>query len=163
MIHAETASVADRLRRPILLPTSMAILWSRSSLLTEFWEIVQRFGAWPRASIAEDRKGLRFKLNGVELGRLNWGGQLRLIFGRHACHAIVAERMARVDTRHPGVDSVVLDIRDINDVDRALMLLGFSYLLLDSNHEISLSSDSADTKVSPIPSSDRFNFQRLLL
>jgi Family of unknown function (DUF5519) len=145
MISANTVSAGDRIRRPILLPTSMAIVWSRSSLLAEFWEIVQRFGAWPGASIAEDRSGLRFKVNGIELGRLNWGGQLRPIFGRHAARAIVAERMARVDTRHPGVDAVVLDIRDINDVDHALMLLGFSYLLLDSNHEISHSSESDDT------------------
>src|SRR5580698_8901961 len=90
MMNSQTSSVVSGRRQIVLLPTEAALLWSRTSLLREFWDIVQTVGAWPGAAITEDRGGLRLAVNGVELGRLNWAGQLVVAVGAEARRVIVA-------------------------------------------------------------------------
>jgi hypothetical protein len=110
----------------------MALIWARTSLIRDFWDVVQAVGSWSGAKIIQDRKGLRLTLNHEELGQLNWGGQLIMGFAPIARNAIVAEKMARVDPDQPDAHRVLIDIRNASDVNRALTLLRLAYLTLDS-------------------------------
>src|SRR5476651_967837 len=133
MMRSNIDSVVSSNRQVIILPTAMALVWARTSLIREFWDVVQAVGSWSGAMIIQDRKGLRFTLNHVELGELNWGGQLIIGFGPKARNAIVAEKMARVDPDQPDAHRVLIDIRNASDVNRALTLLRLAYLTLDSD------------------------------
>jgi hypothetical protein len=133
MMRTNTDSVESGNRHVVILPTAMALVWARTSLLREFWDVVQAVGSWSGAMIIQDRKGLRLTLNQVELGRLNWGGQLIIGFGPESRNAIVAEGMARVDPDQPNAHRVLINIRNASDVNRALTLLRLAYLTLDSD------------------------------
>ena len=117
-------------------PSVAAFLWSRTSLLKEFSDLVQEFGRWPGAVIEENRFGLRFTLDGLELGQLNWGGRFVLVFEPEAGNAIMAEKMAEVDPDQPHATAFVIDITSGNDLNQALGLLRFAYLALDLNQNM---------------------------
>jgi hypothetical protein len=161
MIRTCIDSVVSRDRRLVILPTAMARLWSHTSWLSEFWDVVQVFGAWSGAAIIEDRHGLRLTLSGVDLGHLRWGGRLVLPFGPNVRNALVAEKMARIEPERPNANKVVLDIRNATDVNRALSLLRLAYLISDSDRNDRRSSHAQHTLLSPIPSSKRLAFDEI--
>jgi hypothetical protein len=129
MMPAITRSVISPDHRVDILPNAMAALWSRTSILKEFWEVVQTVGNWPGAGIVRDRRGLRLTINGVKLGHLDWDGRLVLPFGPKMRDELVTEKMANRD-RDTGRSFI--DIRTAADVNRALWLLRFAYLIADS-------------------------------
>jgi hypothetical protein len=118
----------------VVLPITMASLWSRTNLIRELWDIVQSVAAWRGARIVESRGGLTLAVNDVNLGHLKWGGQLVLGFGLEARTAIADETIGCNEPDQWG-DVMVFNIRCASDVDRALCLLRFSYLIseLDRN------------------------------
>lgn len=161
-----TGSVVDRGRRAVILPTAMASLWSRSSMLGEFWDIVQAVGAWSGAAIIQSPGGLKLTLNGVQLGQLKWGGRLVLTLAPEARNAILAEKMARSDPDRPGANTVVFDVRGAGDVNQALSLLRFAYLTQDLNRDKpSIENDFPRLNFAriPIPLSNRFARARFLM
>jgi len=114
----------------------MASLWSRSSLMKEFWDVVQAVGTWPGAAITRDRNGLCLTLNDVKLGHLDWGGRLVLSFGPEMRDKLLAEKMANRDRNQPDTGRAIVDIRTADDVDRALWLLRFAYLIEDAKRDV---------------------------
>jgi hypothetical protein len=128
MTHIMTRSAVSRDRRVDILPNAMASLWSRTSMLKEFWDVVQAVGTWPGAVITRDRRGLCLTLNGVNLGHLDWDGRLVLPFGPEMRNELVAEKMATPDPDQAEMEYATLDIRTADDVHRALWLLRFAYL-----------------------------------
>ena len=136
MTHTSTHSVVSRDRRVDILPNAMAELWSRTSMLKEFWDVVQAVGTWPGAAITRDRRGLCLKLNTVTLGHLDWDGRLVLPFAPQMRDEILAPQAVHrqpepADTRHS-----TFDVRTANDVIPALSLLRFAYLTADANHDL---------------------------
>ncbi len=116
-------------------PAAMACLWSRTSMLKEIWDVVQEVGAWPGMQIVPDGSGLclALALSGVTLGHVRWNGRVDLTFAPEIRDRLVAEEMASLDPDQPDACRVVLVIRTIADVDRAVWLLRLAYLNLDSN------------------------------
>ena len=136
MTHTSTHSAVSRDRRVDILPNAMAQLWSRTSMLKEFWDVVQAVGTWPGAAITRDRRGLCLKLNAVTLGHLDWDGRLVLPFAPQMRDEILAPKAAHrepepADTRHS-----TFEVRTANDVIPALSLLRFAYLSADENHDL---------------------------
>ena len=135
MTHTSTHSAVSRDRRVDILPNAMAELWSRTSMLKEFWDVVQAVGAWPGAVIMRDRRGLCLTLNGVKLGHLDWDGRLVLPFGPAMRNQLVIEKMADRNPDQTGMDYAILDIRAAADVHRGLWLLRFAYLVGDARRD----------------------------
>jgi hypothetical protein len=129
-------------------PAAMACLWSRTSMLKEIWDVVQEVGAWPGMQIVPDGSGLYLglALSGVMLGHVRWNGRIDLTFAPEIRDRLVAEEMASLDPDQPGARRVMLVIRTIADVDRAVWLLRLAYLNLDSNANSGASSDIARTR-----------------
>jgi luciferase-like monooxygenase len=123
-----TRSTLPRDHRIQMLPNAMAAIWSRTSMLKEFWELVQAVGTWPGAVITRDRSGLCLTLNGVNLGHLDWDGRLVLPFEPEMQNELVAEKMANREPDYPNGGHAIIDVRTADDVDRALWLLRFAYL-----------------------------------
>jgi len=101
-------------------------------MFKEFWNLVQAVGTWPGAAVTRDRSGVCLTVNGVKLGHLDWDGRLVLPFGPEMRNRLVVEKMAHRDYDHPDSGLAVLDIRTREDVDQALWLLRFAYLVGDS-------------------------------
>jgi len=116
-----------------LPPAAIAFLWSRTGRLKEAWEVVQALGNWPGAAIVPDRGGLCLTLGDVRLGHLLWNGRIDLPFGREAADQLIAEEMASRDPGEPHTGRVVFDIQSADDVNRALWLFRFAYLVADSS------------------------------
>jgi hypothetical protein len=132
MTQTITRSVVSHDHRVDILPNAMAALWSRTSMLKEFWDIVQAFGAWPGAAITRGRRGLSLTLDGVKLGHLDWDGRLVLSFGTEMRNEIVAPMMANLGPDPGDIKDAILDVRTADGVDRALWLLRFAYLVTDT-------------------------------
>jgi hypothetical protein len=135
MVQTITRSVASREHRVDILPNAMAALWSRTSMLKEFWNLVQAVGTWPGAAITRDRRGLCLTLNGVTLGHLNWDGRLVLPFGPEMRNQLVIEKMANRDRGPADMEYAILDVRTADDVHRVLWLLRFAYLAEDARRD----------------------------
>jgi hypothetical protein len=135
----------------VVLPNAMAFLWSRTGLLREFLDIVEVVGAWPDARIIENRDGLTFAVNDVKLGHLKWRGQLVLAFRRESRSVIADEKLEEPDQRDE--DVIVFNIRSATDVDRALCLLRFAYLISDRDWNECRPSGAVDPKGPPMSSS----------
>jgi len=135
MTHTITRSDFSRDRRVDILPNAMAALWSRTSMLKEFWDVVQAVGTWSGAAITRDRRGLCLMLNGVKLGHLDWDGRLVLPFGPKMRDELVAPRTANLDPDPADTGRSIFDIRTAADVNRALSLLRFAYLIADSKQD----------------------------
>jgi hypothetical protein len=135
MMHTSTHSVVSRNRRVDILPNAMAALWSRTSMLKEFWDLVQAVGTWPGAAITRDRRGLCLSLDGVKLGHLDWDGRLILPFGPEMRNQPVTEKMADRDPDHADTEYAILDVRTADDDHRALWLLRFAYLIEDARRD----------------------------
>lgn len=101
-------------------------------MLKEFWDVVQVVGTWSGAVITRDRCGLCLMLNGVKLGHLDWDGRLVLPFGPEMRDGLVAPRTANLDPDPADAGVSIFDVRTAGDVNRALWLLRFSYLIADS-------------------------------
>lgn len=114
------------------LPTSVSMgsLWTRTSRLREVWAVVQEIGAWQGIAFAPNQNGLDLLLNRVKLGRLGFNGRLDFLFRPGIAELLVAEGMADRDPTRPGEDQVGVDVRTSADVDRAVSLLRFAYLIL---------------------------------
>lgn len=130
-----TRSVVSPDHRVDILPNAMASLWSRTSMLREFWDVVQAVGTWPGAVITRDRRGLCLTLNGVKLGHLDWDGRLVLPFGPEMRDELVAEKMANRDPDQAQMECAILEVRTADDVHRALWLLRFAYLIEDAKRD----------------------------
>ena len=113
----------------------MAVLWSRTSMLKEFWDVVQAFGTWPGAAITRDRRGLCLTLDGVRLGHLDWDGRLALPFGPQMRNQLVADKLATRDLGQPSNGLAILDVRTADDVRRALWLLRFGCSIEDAKQD----------------------------
>jgi len=135
MTHTITRSAVSRNHRVDILPNAMAALWSRTSLLKEFWDVVQAVGTWPGAAISRDRRGLCLAVNGVKLGHLDWDGRLVLSFGPEMRNQLVAEKMANRHLGQADREYAILDVRTADDVRRALWLLRFAYLIQDAKQD----------------------------
>jgi hypothetical protein len=136
MTHTSTRSVVSRDRRVDILPKAMAELWSRTSMLKEFWDVVQTVGNWPGAAITRDRHGLCLTLNAVNVGHLDWDGRLVLPFGPEMRNQLVNEKMAHRDPDRTDMEYAIVDVRTADDVRRALWLLRFAYLVGDSRRDV---------------------------
>jgi hypothetical protein len=131
----------DLLRKPQmeLLPAqtaAMAALWSRTGLLKEISEIVHAVAAWPEVRITPSRIGLCLTLGNMTLGRLRWNGRIDLPFGPNALRPLMAELMVDRDPDQPDSERAVFDVRGMADVDRAVWLLRFAYLIGDSKVDV---------------------------
>lgn len=98
-------------------------------MMKEFWDLVQAVGTWPDAAITRDRRGLCLTLNGAKLGHLDWDGRLVLPFGPEMRDELVAPRTAIRDSDQPVAGRSTFDIRTAADVNHALSLLRFAYLI----------------------------------
>ena len=146
MMQTIPRSVVSRDHHVDILPNAMAVLWSRTSMVKEFWDVVQAVGNWPGAAITRDRRGFCLTLHGVKLGHLDWDGRLVLPFGPEMRNELVAEKMAYRDPDQADTGPAILDVRTPGDVHRALWLLRFAYLVADSNvdrHEIDFTQQRA--------------------
>jgi hypothetical protein len=135
MKHTITRSAVSRNHHVDILPNAMAVLWSRTSMSKDFWNVVQAVGTWPGAAITRDRRGLCLTLNGVKLGHLDWDGRLVLPFGPEMRNQLVAEKMANRDPDQANMEYAMLDVRTADDVHRALWLLRFAYLIQDAKQD----------------------------
>jgi hypothetical protein len=135
MTHTMTRSVVFPDHRVDILPNAMASLWSRTSMLKEFWDVVQAVGTWPGAVITRDRRGLCLTLNGVKLGHLDWDGRLVLPFGPEMRNELVAEKIANRGPEQADMEYATLDVRTADDVHRGLWLLRFAYLIEDAKRD----------------------------
>lgn len=129
MTRADSTSAVLVNRSIARLPSAMGSLWSRTSFVGELWHIVQCVGVWPGVRIIENRSGFALAVNGVTLGHLKWCGQMTIAFGPEARCAIADEKMGGDEPGWPDGDVMVLNIRSATDVDRALCLLRFAYLI----------------------------------
>ena len=136
MTQTITRSVVSRDHRVHILPDAMAVLWSRTSMLKEFWDIVQAVGTWSGAVITRDRRGLCLTVSGVKLGHLDWDGGLVLPFGPEMRDELVAPTTANLDPDPADTSRSIFDVRTAADVNRALWLLRFAYLIADSKDDI---------------------------
>ncbi len=116
-------------RAHTLPPAAIAFLWSRTGRLKEAWEVVRALGNWQNAEVRPDRGGLRLTLGDVTLGHLLWNGRIDLPFGSEAAEQLVAEEMASRDPSRSHTGRVVFDIQSPEDVNRALWLFRFAYLI----------------------------------
>jgi hypothetical protein len=130
-----------------LPPAAIAFLWSRTGRLKDAWQVVQALGDWPNVAIVPDRGGLCLTLDGVRLGHLLWNGRIDLPFGPEAADRLIAEKMATRDPNRPDAGRVVFDIHTKDDVNRALWLFRFAYLIADS----SSAAPATDTAVASEP------------
>jgi hypothetical protein len=112
---------------------AIAFLWRRTARLQEAWEVAQTVGEWPGAAIVPDRGGVCLTLGDVRLGHLLWNGRIELPFGAEAADQLIAEEMAISDPCWPHTSRVVFEIRSADDVNRALWLFRFAYLVADSS------------------------------
>ena len=111
---------------------AMAALWSCNGMPEEIREIVQSVAAWPEVRISPSRTGLCLTLGNVTLGRLRWDGRIDLPFGPNVLRPLMAEWMVERDPDQPDRERAVFDLRSMADVDRAVWLLRFAYLMWDS-------------------------------
>ena len=134
MVQTITCLVVSSDQRMEMLPNAMASLWSRTSMFKEFWDVVQTVGTWKGATITRHRRGLSLTLNGVNLGHLDWSGRLVLPFGPEIRDELISEQMVDPDPDPPDMGYAVVDIRTANDVNRALWMLRFAFLVHDLTH-----------------------------
>ena len=120
-------------RADTLPPAAIAFLWSRTGRLKEAWDVVRALGNWQAAEIRPDRGGLRLTLGDVTLGHLLWNGRIDLPFGPQAAEQLVAEEMASRDPGESHTVRVVFDIQSADDVNHALWLFRFAYLIAEPN------------------------------
>ena len=119
MTHICTRSIVSRDYRAGMLPHAMAALWSRTSMLKEFWDVVQTVGTWPGAAITRDRRGLCLTVNGVKLGHLDWDGRLVLPFGPEMRDELAIPGTARLDPDPTDASRSIFIVRTPDDVNRA--------------------------------------------
>jgi hypothetical protein len=93
---------------------------------------VQTVGTWAGARITRDRGGLGLTLNGANLGHLDWDGRLVLPFKPEIRDELVAKKISHHVVDHPENGRSIFDIQNAPDVDRALLLLRFAYLIADT-------------------------------
>ena len=105
-------------------------------MLKEISEIVHAVAAWPEVRITPSRTGLCLTLGNVTLGRLRWNGRIDLPFGPNVLRPLMAEWMVDRDPDQPDSERAVFDVRGMADVDRAVWLLRFAYLIGDSNVDV---------------------------
>jgi hypothetical protein len=129
---------------------TMAFLWSRTDMLKEVWQFVQTVGAWHGAVIRPDARGLCLTLDGVVLGHLGWQGRIELPFGPQVRGHLLEEGMARPDRYRPDTGRLVFDIRDAADIDRAIWLFRFAYLIAGSSAAAKASESRLTGCVSPL-------------
>lgn len=141
-------SVENRL---LVLPNAVAALWSRTSLVKEFWQIVQSVGAWPGARLLETPAGLTLAVHQVTLGHLEWGGQLVLTCGPEARIPIADEGMGRDQTEERDERVIVFNVCGPHGVDRALCLLRLAYLVSDLQPNDCRASRPGGPRASPTP------------
>jgi hypothetical protein len=132
---------ADAFRKPqqeLLLAqaASAAALWSRTGMLKEISEIVHVVAAWPEVRITPSRSGLCLTLGNVTLGRLRWNGRIDLPFTPNVLRPLMAESMVERDLDEPDSERAVFEVRGMADVDRAVWLLRFAYLIGDSKVDV---------------------------
>jgi hypothetical protein len=111
------------------LPPTMAnmpFIWSRTSKVSEVWDIVRAIRLWPHVAITTDSNGLCFSVTGNSMGHLNWDGRLDLPFGPEA-----ADELMVVETDNARPDRTVFRVRTDADVDSAVRLLRLAYLIVD--------------------------------
>ena len=105
-------------------------------MLKEVREIVEAVAAWPEVRITPGRTGLCLTLGNVTLGRLRWNGRIDLPFGPNVLSPLMAEWMVDRDPDQPDSERAVFDVRGMADVDRAIWLLRFAYLIGDSKVDV---------------------------
>jgi hypothetical protein len=135
MMHTITRSVASRNHHVDILPNAMAALWSRTSMFKEFWDVVQAVGTWPGAAITRDRNGVCLTLNGVKLGHLDWAGRLVLPFAAQTRDELVPGKAADREPGQSVIGRSIFNIRTGADVNVALALLRFAYLIADAKQD----------------------------
>jgi len=139
MNHSMTQPDVYRKLQQAWLPAqaaAMAALWSRTGMLKEISEIVHSVAAWPEVRIAPSRMGLCLTLGNVTLGRLRWNGRIDLPFGPSVLRPLMAEWMVELDPNQPDSERAVFEVRGMADVDRAVWLLRFAYLIGDSTVDV---------------------------
>jgi hypothetical protein len=134
MTQTITRSVVSCDHHVDIVPNAMAALW-RPSMLKEFWDVVQTVGTWSGAAIMRDRSGVCLSLNGVRLGHLNWNGRLVLPFGPEIRDELVAPRTANLDPDPADIGRSIFHVQTAADVNRALFLFRFAYLIADSKQD----------------------------
>ena len=125
-------------RQELLLAETagMAALWSRTGMLKEIREIVHAVAGWPEVRITPSRTGLCVTLGNVTLGRVRWNGRIDLPFGPNVLRPLMAERMVDRDPDQLDRERAVFEVRSMADVDRAIWLLRFAYLMGDSKVDV---------------------------
>jgi hypothetical protein len=108
-------------------PADIPFVWTRSSKLAEFMEIVRATRLWPNVAITVNSSGLCFSVTGHSMGHLNWDGRLDVPFGLEA-----ADQLARVEANTTKGDRSTFQVQNNADVDSAIRLLRLSYLIVDS-------------------------------
>ena len=108
--------------------THMPFVWTRTSKVTEVWDIVRAIRLWLNVAITADSSGLCFSVTGNSLAHLNWEGRLDLPFGPK-----VLDELMAVDTDAGKPDRTVFQVQSDADVDSAVRLLRLAYLIVDSN------------------------------
>jgi hypothetical protein len=128
----------------------MAMFWSRTGMLQEVREIVYAVAAWPEVRITPSRTGLCFTLGNVTLGHMRWNGRIDLPFGPNVLRPMLAEWMVDRDPDQPDSERAVFDVQSMADVDHAIWLLRFAYLIGDSKVNVC----RADTVGGPLRAYD---------
>src|ERR1700722_3053765 len=140
MMQTITRSAVSGGHRVDILPNAAAALWNQTSLFKEFWDVVQAVGSWTGARITRDRNGLSLTLNGVNLGHLDWDGRLVLPFKPEIRDELVGTKIPRRIAHHPETGRSMFDVRSAADVDRALLLLRFAFLIADTKQRTNASA-----------------------
>lgn len=139
MNHSMAKAGVSREPQQELLPTqaaAMAALWSRTGMLKEISAIVHAVAAWPEVKITPSRTGLCLTLGNVTLGRLRWNGRIDLPFAPNVLRPLMAEWMVDRDPDQLDSERAVFEVRGMADVDHAVWLLRFAYLIGDSKVDV---------------------------
>jgi hypothetical protein len=107
----------------------MPFVWTRTSKVTEVWDIVRATRLWPDVAITADSTGLCFSVTGNSMGHLNWEGRLDLPFAP----TVLDELMAAEQPGAGNPGRTVFQVQTDADVDGAVRLLRLSYLIVDSD------------------------------
>jgi hypothetical protein len=121
---------------PAPLPVEMsAMIWTHTGMLNPAWDVLQAVTAWPRIIITPHRSGMCLQLDGVTLGQLRWNGRIVLPFGPEMRRRLLIERMAMRDPDQIDRESLVFDVRTMEDVHHAVWLLRLAYLNVGVNKD----------------------------
>ena len=97
-------------------------------MLKEVSQIVHAVVAWQDVAITQNGNGLCLELSGLKLGYVGWNGRIHVALGADLRDELVAQGMAQSNPDDPNASEVVFDVRDAQDVDRAIWLLRLAYL-----------------------------------